>query len=1691
MATNPFQDNFDIRAPKLIDKRSGPYSSLEQALITVLSYQRQIGLILFVRLNNYLYEYWFEKGVLDTDLVLVNPIPEITNEPTGFKSDVEEWNCDIGVEYTASKTIKLTGAFTAYFKGKDVIRVNTGESWESDPCPNVVGEKHYQLRYGDSGWEWVASNAFDYRKLNVAYLYFRSNGDFVFGLRACDGLMQWQSKENFKKKFGTTLESGGDLTDYIKESTTPADRRPLISQTVVSDEDVNTINLAKANEIYTQAYISGANATSNPDQTDIVPLVTGLPQYNLKTGEVYSLAELPNNKVMSVWVYSKPALKDTQSQKYRYVFQVGQWYSDDVIEEKARQTNELYQADLQAIIPRVVYIAQIIIKRLGADWTIEDVVKMSGSQNIQLSISGNYLSIVQTDGTTITGTGTTTDPVKSNVYNADETGVNLPQRSKIQGGDFIEYTDDAVNSKTIVDIKPDKLEEATELESEVIELEQADELETETLLNPDWEETDPAKTSFIQNKPTISGSLWEPDTFQKVGYGYLYGTGVDYSRLCRPGYRIPNIEDVDALFGPFISGGTGVLLSPRVGDVPEPRWFIPDVEHTNLLNFSALPAGKVYADGSGDFLNEAFYMRIDDMDAGDYGYGAISIWYDNDIVQPIEYAAGEGYSVRLVRNATEQELSLADGTFVGLYIGFNGQAYDLVKIASLVCLAQNLREDRYSDGSEVNCFESGIEWSNSVDYNGYQFYSVEDGLYIPDEFINMGLKPIDENLKVDAKYISNINDYVEKSDAYESDSSKASYIKNNPIFAVDTYRIAPGFLYHKSVFDKAIFGKPLISGGIPLCFEEMELYVDYSILGGQIKSRLTQSEPYYDLFWPIGTPITGNDSIRLDILPTGTYDKVNGYENEYHNKSSHWIVNENGELKIMRCYDDILNADIIDYDQSIDQYCAIRLAFMVYDFEPIGKIISVSDYNGNVYSAKKVAQFVYIMMEDLKATHFADGTPIKDLSVAPDNSFFVDVAELANVSTSYPYPDYKVIRSAFTKLGFRLNIEQLRIDVSDKSSGFYSHSQTEPCIPKLGNGNKVRLMIASADGGIDCSNLGDWVIPTYESEKIYNRYVGLLYNHLAVRGTGSDSIVSYQGQVKGYRVPLIIDFEELFSPIPDTGDFYKEIILCSKEHWFFNSPLFFDYADLNKFNFNLVPTGYRELSPSFNFVEARNMCTMHAFDFNDSWSSAIQISFSQNDINVSFNNKDVEPGYGRTVRLCRPANSDELTYEDGTILKSDYIDTNNHIYDAVKIHNLVWLTSNLIDISYANGNSITGYAGGESWNENEGCYCDNEFWYNFLKTSNPDTNLFDKVFIFNKPISEALNQDAFAKFISYAELIALIDTHKLQIGRKYLIYDFKTTWNDYEEIERSGNPEALLVTASGYTKLCPEAYSLLYPNDIIYYSPINDNNILNGCTKGYIYRRVDMVRNIDIHGDWRSLYFKRYKVSGGGITWPNNGYASPNSYSNWDFLNLGITVNPSDWRDCYIIPTDYPEEECFNIVMENCPGFDATDIYSRCNNIFQRAPQNIKIRGSLNTFGTQIRDLSLLSIYNCVFTGSIDSTEIVSAELSIIGAGNNNNIGNIEHSIIKVLYNSTIKVMSSCNIKTMARCIVDSMSGCIVNNIKALKNNKIHSADNLNFNAATHVYAEYDCEIYKRPDGTYRLRYYNDSDVLTIVSPTS
>lgn len=122
--------------------------------------------------------------------------------------------------------------------------------------------------------------------------------------------------------------------------------------------------------------------------------------------------------------------------------------------------------------------------------------------------------------------------------------------------------------------------------------------------------------------------------------------------------------------------------------------------------------------------------------------------------------------------------------------------------------------------------------------------------------------------------------------------------------------------------------------------------------------------------------------------------------------------------------------------------------------------------------------------------------------------------------------------------------------------------------------------------------------------------------------------------------------------------------------------------------------------------------------------------------------------------------------------------------------------------------------------------------------------------------------DFLGRSMTYDELALAVSNNELQDGERILISDYQTTHIIRgTAVVNSGAVEPIIVTAIGKNALAPIAQSTIYPKDLIYYTLENNTDLLPGCTKGIITRRIDTVYDIDICYDWRNVKFRRYAVN--------------------------------------------------------------------------------------------------------------------------------------------------------------------------------------------------------------------------------------
>jgi uncharacterized protein (TIGR02145 family) len=207
-------------------------------------------------------------------------------------------------------------------------------------------------------------------------------------------------------------------------------------------------------------------------------------------------------------------------------------------------------------------------------------------------------------------------------------------------------------------------------------------------------------------------------TIDWPGYGYLYNWyAVDDARgLANPSggtgliapneWRVPSNTDWDTL--DTFAGGTGVsgfkLKSELISDAyPFYGWF-NTAQGIDNYNFNGLPGS--FRDEFG-YFNPLIGILGVFWTSNSVGIPAIARTLDgSQNLGAFSVDKGRGNSIRLVREATASELLLPDGstsnnTSLDPYTGNDGKTYVTVKIGTQIWLAQNLRETKYNDNSDI------------------------------------------------------------------------------------------------------------------------------------------------------------------------------------------------------------------------------------------------------------------------------------------------------------------------------------------------------------------------------------------------------------------------------------------------------------------------------------------------------------------------------------------------------------------------------------------------------------------------------------------------------------------------------------------------------------------------------------------------------------------------------------------------------------------------------------------------------------------------------------------------------------------------------------------------------------------------------------------------------------------------------
>ncbi len=324
--------------------------------------------------------------------------------------------------------------------------------------------------------------------------------------------------------------------------------------------------------------------------------------------------------------------------------------------------------------------------------------------------------------------------------------------------------------------------------------------------------------------------------------------------------------------------------------------------------------------------------------------------------------------------------------------------------------------------------------------------------------------------------------------------------------------------------------------------------------------------------------------------------------------------------------------------------------------------------------------------------------------------------------------------------------------------------------------------------------------------------------------------------------------------------------------------------------------------------------------------------------------------------------------------------------------------------------------------------------------------------------------------LTYAELFAHIAAGTLIPSTAYLITDYQTVHTIPNTTDTNTGPlEPLLVTATAVNKLAPIAFSPAFPDDIIFYNPSNNQTMVPGCTKGYIYRRIDTKQNNDLPLDFRSVKIVRSTIQrsifSDYASCTNNKFA-PNINDlivNFNNAFEAETRNNIFGSNCY---NNSFGEECKNNVIKD-------DFY---NNTISWGFSFNRIDSSFqnNTIGDEFKD-------NTVGTEFFGNTVGNSFKFNTIGAMCNSCTfaDGFKYNVVGVESSGNTFGLNNKNN------VLPSFLNCTTGT--NFQNNHGPCAE-INLSAVSQANASYYCFLATNASGGSILAYYNASNILTIVT---
>lgn len=437
----------------------------------------------------------------------------------------------------------------------------------------------------------------------------------------------------------------------------------------------------------------------------------------------------------------------------------------------------------------------------------------------------------------------------------------------------------------------------------------------------------------------------------------------------------------------------------------------------------------------------------------------------------------------------------------------------------------------------------------------------------------------------------------------------------------------------------------------------------------------------------------------------------------------------------------------------------------------------------------------------------------------------------------------------------------------------------------------------------------------------------------------------------------------------------------------------------------------------------------------------------------------------------------------------------------------------------------------------------------------------------NSPSPSNLIED-----ITYNSLSSKILSSSLTPGKFYQITDYATTYwmldgngNLIEANPQIGTLEPLVVTATSSNTLAKEAYSPLFPNDIIWYdwNPLNyeyDYGFFASGDlpdwKGVITYREDTRYNNSCGYDFRNVKFRRWEAT--ADDWASETYYSINDKVKYNgyiykciYANSDVSFTAANWVQMADLSDPYfvlnaSGDFAFNAISDSYQ--DYYTFYLDDETVFNNKIEpyqddngwwsitysrlvNIVFNGEYCTNNTILSSCGNMTFksncysnyfktgnYNNTFSDYNNSNTFGNNNFSnTFGNGNYSNTfgnSNIYNTFGNVNNYNTFGNVNSYNTFGNGNSYNTFGNGSCYNTFgNGNSSNTFGSYDEENnfigiiiventfknaingtgvdYSLATHLIGSYDCTIFKRSDGAYRLTYYDENDQLIITDVNS